>query len=413
MKNQKKISRNFLFVLTFIGTVVAYKATDLLIQQMFANAGGYDYKVHSMYAQQMLNTDIDTIIINLQGLGLNHGISYPVWHLLFLLVEKVQSIRLGIACNISTVSAATTGIFEAIVYLVTVYLLCRYSTWKKALWVMPVISGMLLIMGPLSVPALTDNYYLGQFNPNVWHNPTTIAVKGITLVVFFIYVEIIEENNRSKKQELLLYFMATVLLFASAFFKPSFYQMFVPALFVYCVIELIVTKGKYLKREIGIGFTVLPVTILAVAQMMTSFGGEGDGIGIQFMYVWHCFARHPFGSLLISIPFPLLVYIGQWKNIWKEKKMTLAVLAFLSAVGQFAVLYTKNTPLSGDFIWGAYLAVGILNLVAVLALCKNVKEKNKITIYHILCIAVFLLQVYYGMRYIMAIYLTSDYLHIY
>ena len=108
----------------------------------------------------------------------------------------------------------------------TVYLLCRYSTWKKALWVMPVISGMLLIMGPLSVPALTDNYYLGQFNPNVWHNPTTIAVKGITLVVFFIYVEIIEENNRSKKQELLLYFMATVLLFASAFFKPSFYQMF-------------------------------------------------------------------------------------------------------------------------------------------------------------------------------------------
>ena len=32
MKNQKKISRNFLFVLTFIGTVVAYKATDLLIQ---------------------------------------------------------------------------------------------------------------------------------------------------------------------------------------------------------------------------------------------------------------------------------------------------------------------------------------------------------------------------------------------
>lgn len=278
---------------------------------------------------------------------------------------------------------------------------------------MPVISGMLLIMGPLSVPALTDNYYLGQFNPNVWHNPTTIAVKGITLVVFFIYVEIIEENNRSKKQELLLYFMATVLLFASAFFKPSFYQMFVPALFVYCVIELIVTKGKYLKREIGIGFTVLPVTILAVAQMMTSFGGEGDGIGIQFMYVWHCFARHPFGSLLISIPFPLLVYIGQWKNIWKEKKMTLAVLAFMSAVGQFAFLYTKNTPLSGDFIWGAYLAVGILNLVAVLALCKNVKEKNKITIYHILCIAVFLLQVYYGMRYIMAIYLTSDYLHIY
>ena len=93
--------------------------------------------------------------------------------------------------------------------------------------------------------------------------------------------------------------------------------------------------------------------------------------------------------------------------------MTLAVLAFLSAVGQFVFLYTKNTPLSGDFIWGAYLAVGILNLVAVLALCKNVKEKNKITIYHILCIAVFLLQVYYGMRYIMAIYLTSDYLHIY
>ena len=131
MKNQKRISQIILVILTFVGTVVAYKATDLLIQQMFANAGGYDYKVHSMYAQQMLNTDIDTIIINLQGLGLNHGISYPVWHLLFLLVEKVQSIRLGIACNISTVSAATTGIFEVIAYLVTVYLLCRYSTWKR------------------------------------------------------------------------------------------------------------------------------------------------------------------------------------------------------------------------------------------------------------------------------------------
>lgn len=127
----------------------------------------------------------------------------------------------------------------------------------------------------------------------------------------------------------------------------------------------------------------------------------------------HCFARHPFGSLLISIPFPLLVYLGSVEEHLERKENDIGCFGISVSSWAICILIYKNTPLSGDFIWGAYLAVGLLNLVAVLTLCKNVKEKNKITIYHILCIAVFLLQVYYGMRYIMAIYLTSDYLHIY
>lgn len=222
-----------------------------------------------------------------------------------------------------------------------------------------------MFIGPLFIPCISQNYYLGQFTANPWHNPTILMIKPLAMVTFFLYCHLVQERSicdDSKKQNILFVVFALCLLFG-AWMKPSFYQAFVPALFVFCIIDLIKTKGASLKFDIKTGFAVLPVCILAIMQYIVLFNNDGNGIIWAPGSVWKSFSDNAGLSFLLSMAFPLLVLIVSKGKVLKNVDGLLSLLFFLTSFGMFACLSFAENGDNGDFLWAVYLSVLILFIV--------------------------------------------------
>ena len=140
-------------------------------------------------------------------------------------------------------------------------------------------------------------YYLGQGSPNIWHNPTNIAVKGFAVLCFGLVIYILE-SAKTDKELLWTYIILSVLLVLSALAKPSFFQGIVPGLGLYFIFALIAKGFKtQIKRFLLIALSFVPSACVIGFQFVCSFFiqgniGEGNGIGIEFGRVLHNWSPH-------------------------------------------------------------------------------------------------------------------------
>ena len=350
-----------------------------------------------------------------------HIISYPAWHIFFLLFLSIIKGIVGLL-HITSISEDTvyliTQALENSFLLIATFLLVEKIFQKEK--ITPFAAMCMMFAGPLFYKGINTSYYLGQLTPNPWHNPTTFIVRPLAIISFFLYLSMLKkraawdsEINREKnrREECRYFIIFSMLLLVSAICKPNWYQVFVPALFLFCIVDLILTKGKSFLFCVKTGFAVLPVCVWAMIQFWMSFGlHEGGGMYAAWLKVWTGYSPHIWGSILLSLAFPVYVFILCYKEIFRKKEMLLCLILQGSSMGQFAILcQTARGGGTGDFVWGCYLSVFIMFMVAIMTLCDYRKQNGKNWKYY-LGLGIFGLHVFLGGLYFIRIYEVGTFL---
>lgn len=349
---------------------------------------------------------------------MSHAISYPAWHILFLGIRKIVyelcSLFLVPEDYGETVNIIAQAIENALLLTITFLIVLR-EFGKRNISI--ILAVCMMFIGPLFVPFINSHYYLGQLTANPWHNPTSFMIKPISVLIFFLYIKMVESREvlqgkgKNGFNESHYFIIFSGLLVISAFCKPNFYQVFLPALIVFCIIDLVMTKGKSFLFCVKTAVSVLPVCICAVIQFQLSFlirNNGQSGICFSWLEMWHKYSQNIIGSIIISILFPLFVCYLYKKEILKDRMLLLSILLIFSAVLQFAFFYNLNF-VTGDFLWGCYLSVFLLFMVSVIKM-KEYKEKYGRNILYKIGAILFLLHFITGLGYFIAIFCTGNFL---
>ncbi len=343
-----KASAGWLFVI--MGVVVLFTCGFLTALV------GIDYEPHEIIA---LSLDLSNPVEMFK----QHP--EPLWHLMTLGVYKLTHLRIEICAGI------VSGLLVDAVYLI------GYAAVRKK---MPALHGAVIAVfctvlnmaAAIYVPWFNKEPYLGQSSPNVWHNPTTIAVKPFALLIFLmVAAEIIrcKESDFEEGISALKGILISILLIFSCLAKPSFVQIFYPAIFTLMVIWLFVYRGKNLKMALQLLLVCVPSLIVMILQFVAAFmSGSGEGGGITFapLQVAGLRTNSIAISMLLVTAFPLLMLILtiiRKKMGWSE---IFAWILFLwGTTWRLLLAETGERAAHGNFSWGYVLGLYMIWFVSV------------------------------------------------
>lgn len=330
---------------------------------------------------------------------------YPMWHLLEQAALFTQG---GIVDEYSHVKATaiTNTLVLATALMSWIVCLKKEKTTLKALDYLLCASAF--FVGTLYLPWLGDRYYLGGFLPNTWHNPTVMMVKPFTILLFYLYYQILTTDAPKN------YYQAASLVMAiSAFAKPALYQILMPTLAIYCVITFLTRRDKYsLMKGCKVALTCLPTLVVAIAQVLILAGEHDTSFKIEYMAGWKGIVDNIGMSVFITVLFPALGALLALVYKINVKKYVFSLLLLLVAMGELAFVYMPNKLHDGDFAWAVILAVFINYLVAVETMIKTnrTRKAGVNLLLRVVTYAFYVVQLAEGIWYMSSILQTGQYL---
>ena len=322
---------------------------------------GIDYGPHEEIALSLTPRD---------PVGLFKAHPEPLWHLLTYAAVKILHCRVEIAAGL------VSGLLIVLTYIIAFSAIRRTVPGLES----HEIAGLDLVLhlvGAVYVPMFNKEPYLGQGTPNIWHNPTTIAVRPIALLIFVLTASIVIQAKKEEFENSIpagRAVLTSILLILSCLAKPSFVQVFYPAIFTLMVIWLIMYKGKNLRTAIQLMLMCLPSLAVMILQFVIAFyGGNSKSGGITIAPFVVAGARTPSIaiSMLLLLAFPLLMLILSairksvpWGDIfaWLMLLWGLVWRLFLAEKGE--------RTYHGNFSWGYMLAVYLVWYTAVRSYLK-------------------------------------------
>lgn len=374
-------------------------------------AGHHDFRAHAAFANELTRLASESLQSFLETTKNSHILAYPGWHICYLATASIIS---GMSSIIGAVISNQNIYALSVASVNTVILLCTFFLTRKIFerriplknyWRRTILSVVLLFVGPLYIPGLFDSYYLGLKTGNIWHNPTYLIVRPMAVLIFFLYIDIFEDYRQGKRNtENKKLILAGIFLCVSAVLKPSFFQMFLPALFVYCLVELIQKKGKNFGFLIKIGLSVVPVTLIGIFQITILGGssGGGSGIGVEFLRVWGVRTNYWYIALPLSLAFPIFIFIVKRKEIFHRYTGRLGLASLLSGLLQYMFLYVTKAPKAGDFGWGLALSIFLVFFISMIEL-ERWRQKSGFTSKTIKCAYILL-----GLHFFLGIFYFYD-----
>ena len=386
----KELKRNKLFVLGFVACicVVTYIVVSSLLERSWSDFSGHVVGVDIIF---------ETGLVSLLEQN-----SYPLWQL------TVVPVKALLGCDSVFAAPIATGLLNAILYiLIYLFLKRENEDINKAI---PVLTFLLMLMGPMYAPWYNENVYLGQGTPNVWHNPTTICVRVPAMLTFMIILHILKEFEEKGESKRKYYMLLSVLMIICNLAKPSFIQIIVPGLGLYLIYLLIKTKSKAFTFCVKVAFSFVPSVLLLAWQYGVSFitsSAADGGIEIAWFDVLKSSSPNILISMILGYFFPLYV-IATNISVLKSRDVKLTFFVWLSAFLEVAMLAeTGSRRYHGNFGWGHLLSMFFVYVVTFkhfIARTKDYKNNSgigKATI--IIGWLIFLLQVLVGIYYIYGI----------
>ena len=356
---------------------------------------GIDYQPHEQTAMSLTPAD---------PIGLFKAHPEPLWHLLTYFVANVFRCRVEIAAGI------VSGLLIVATYLIAFFAIRKTVPGIES----HEAAGLDLVLHltcAIFVPFFNKTPYLGQGSPNIWHNPTTITVRPIALLVFLLVSSIVMKAREEEFENGIPVGRAILtgfLLVLSCFAKPSFVQVFYPAIFTLMVIWLIMFKGKNLRNAIQLMLMCLPSLAVMILQFVIAFySGHSNSGGITIAPFAVAGARTPSIaiSMMLLLAFPLLMVI--LTAIRKELTWgdALAWLMLLWGTIWRLLLAEKGERMyHGNFTWGYMLAVYLVWYTAVRSYLKLYFSEqmtgNKRGVGFVLATAVLVLHLVSGLYYL-------------
>lgn len=371
-----------------------------------------DYSLHAEVALSMhkvFTTGYDSFV---ESTKYSQLLLYPVWHVLYLsiylLINQVSKIALveGISTEQSMViaNAILNSIILTFTFEIVFWAVGKRTDNQYSCTVLNETLALLFV-GPIYIYCICPTYYLGQFTPNPWHNPTTLIVKPIAVLTFYSFIRLYEE----KKGQVVEFIKFCLLLAFSLFIKPSFFQTFIPGLIVFCIIDCIKTRGRSFKFNLDVAIAVIPSGLIMLIQSAVSLNNIKNSVVWMPFYVWRLYSNNLVFSLILSVAFPVVVTViyilhKEWCN-----SLFLAWCVFGSGLLQFMLLGFEKGTSAGDFLWGVYVALFILFIEAVNSLRRYYSKHNINNEYRIAW-SLFILHTICGAGYFIAIWVRHSYL---
>lgn len=372
-------------IICIVLSVVLFMFSSYVISSIY-NKGGYDYGWHLNSAKEI------TIAGFIQYYISN---TYPLWHLLSKIGTKILPFSDGVIVGI------VTSAFTVIAFVMVCKWLLKECKEAKTPILVIILSLFMFVLGPLYVPQFNTYYYLGQGTPNVWHNPTNLTVRPLAILAFIIIVKIIRDYKNEMNVQRRDYIILALTLVVSVFAKPSCIIMIIPGLGLYMIITFVKDRSLF-KLYLKLVLAFVPAVLIFFSQYLIIFasGQRGDNVGFSWLTVWNFYTPNVFISFLLAMAFPIVVFLTDYKESFKDPTVHLAICCLISGWLESAILVEDGQYLkSGNFLWGYYLAMCLVWMVALkrFLLMNRKKEVSMLVssvllVLHIVCGSIYIYQ---------------------
>lgn len=313
-----------------------------------------------------------------------------MWHLTLLLIHNLLLVP------VESAAAYASCIYTLFSYFTMYWILrritetsgCPDSSVRTSL-----LSFCMCIIQGLYIPWLdAGDRYLGMYSMNPLHNPTYTCMKGFSLICFCLVCDIWgkqkDENYRGiffrVENGLKRYYIyLAVMLFLSVLAKPTFAEMFIPAVAFLMLGELIRRLVKkddsarpYFRHCLITLCCAVPALLYILIQILAyfiwggSYGGNGESLIITKLFeVWHIYSQNVGLSIGLGMAFPLFMVLINGKYFFKSDMGRLALLGYFISILEAALLGEGGSKLAhGNFLWPLMSGMLFMFLVSVMRL---------------------------------------------
>ncbi len=329
--------------------------------------------------------------------------TYSLFHLVLIAVYKFFD-----SYDIMAFIASLMVIFSNLLsyLLVRKYLLSKLKVKHQYTVELICLSLFLVSMIIVKLPFF-QSVYLGVGTPNIWHNPTFSVARPFSISSLILIAKANEQLEANEKYYKTLILFA-ISLFISVLMKPSFFFVFLPALFLYYLYKLIKSKFKLFKDCFFFGLSVVPAGLVLIVQNMILFSGDNSIVIDINGILWNSFAPSGLVSvaILLATAFPLYVTITNIKKLNFEHIVVLLTCIFGILEAYFLA---ENGPRfsHGNFFWGYYFALFLAFLVSAITFFNNKQHSIPVKIIgyilfftHLICGIVYFIQLLFGVLYL-------------
>lgn len=304
--------------------------------------------------------------------------SHCGWHFVCWLLYACLPI------TIEEAAAAATALFNACTAALLIWFGEKYmdrmgqekiklERWKAA--VIPLVTLVSMLVGPLYLRFYNRRYYLGQGSPNPWHNPTSTAVRPFMIPITVLTVgywccgeeETVTVRGKTLKKTTAYQLVLGVLLLISTVIKPSYLMVYLPVCGVRALACLFRSRGRGFWKLVAQHLYFIPSLCVFLYQYLILYflpaeaGAEEAGVVIAFFRAVRMHAPSVTVSLLLRMAFPFLVIFLWRKEIFKEWCFPLVFGQYIAGLLiSWTFAETGRRASHGNFGWGNILACFLL-----------------------------------------------------
>lgn len=229
-----------------------------------------------------------------------------------------------------------------------------------------VLPPLLLLVQPVLPfgPMPRNQWLIGFFPPNQWHNPTTLLSKPFALGLFGMGLLAAFGGERASGRRIAA---AAALVVGSGLTKPSFLMAFLPAVGLAALVN-----ARRADWRLLIAGLAVPAVVLLALQYLLRYRVQAElGVSVMWapLYVVGLYVPTDFFSLatrlLASLLFPLTVTLVFWPTALRDRRMWLAWATFASgATYGYLLAEGGGKADAGDFLWSGQLGAFLLFAVS-------------------------------------------------
>jgi len=349
------------------------------------------------------------------------AVPYCLWHV------TVMGLNRFLGIPIDNSAAISTCIYSLFFYAVLFYFFDRWFD-KKGTEVKSVLLAFFLsfIQGIYISWLDAGEGYLGVFSFNPLHNPTQTCVRGFGLVCFMLVSDIWERLKNPEFGGRFLkigdkltkhYVLLAVFLLLSASAKPTFAEMFIPAVafsmlfrWIYKLIKK-QSAGAYFAECLKMLLCAVPALVYILIQFLAYFvfgGSYGDGgtfIVTAPFEAWKIYSDNIVLSIFLALAFPLFVILIDAGFFLKDQTAKLALTGYLISLIEAGFFSEEEKIEHGDFLWPMMSGLMLVWTVATARYCEleDKADGTKLKAVTFAGWIIFAFHVLYGVLYLMGI----------
>lgn len=409
----KREKNDFLIVCIF-GVLLSYLTYIFVLSELkygLSDFNGHTYVYLSMFTKESW----------IQGWM---TVPYCMWHLTTLFLNKILLIPL------ENSSAYAACIFTLFSYFVMYWIIRKVTeaagSIDSSARASMIAFGMCLIQ-PFYFHWLdAGGRFLGSYSMNPIHNPTYMCMRGFSLICLCLVCDIWGRQKNENYHGIFFqvekglkkyYIYLTIMLFLSAMAKPTFAEMFIPAVALIMLGEWIVrlvrkdgSAAPYFRHCLTTFLCAIPTLFYILMQFLAYFiwgGSYGDGgplIITKWLEVWSMYTQNVGLSIMLGMAFPLFMLLIDGRYFVKSDLGRLSLVGYGVSFLEAALLGEDGQKLSySNFLWpmmSGMLLMFVTSMMRLLVLERTQADTKGKKLLLAVAWFLFCIHVVYGLLYI-------------